>query len=102
MIAATVVGAVATLVAGDTSGLMAGLPATLANLSYTRDMEREADRYAIEQLRRRSIPLAPFATLLERLQQSRGPSAPSAPAYLSTHPDTEERIRAIRAADVRG
>jgi Zn-dependent protease with chaperone function len=102
MIAATVVGAVATLIAGDASGLAAGLPATLANLSYTRDMEREADRYAIDQLRRRSIPLESFASLLQRLQQSRGKGAAAGPAYLSTHPDTDERIRAIRAAADRG
>jgi len=101
IISATVVSAVATLVAGDTSGLFAALPATLANLSYTRAMEREADRYAIESLKARSIALEPFAVLLERLQREHGQTSVGAPAYLSTHPDTVERVRAIRAAQER-
>jgi len=100
IISGTVIGAVSTLIAGDASGLMAGLPATLANLSYSRDMERQADRYAVDLLKRRGIPVGPFATLLERLQASHeAGQSPGWASYLATHPDTAERIVEIRAAE---
>jgi Zn-dependent protease with chaperone function len=99
IISGTVIGAVATLIAGDTSGLMVGLPATLANLSYSRQMEREADRYAVDLLKQKGIPIGAFADLLQRLQSShRAGAAPDWARYLETHPDTEDRIAAIRAA----
>jgi predicted Zn-dependent protease len=99
IIASTVIGAVSTLIAGDASGLMAGLPAALANLSYSRDMERQADRYAMDLLKHKGIPVASFAGFLERLQSAHGvDQAPGWATYLATHPDTADRIAAIRAA----
>lgn len=99
VISSTVVGAVVTLIAGDVSGVMAGLPAALANLSYSRDMEREADAYAIDLLKRKNIPLEPLAALLERLQTAHKGEGPDWARYLKTHPDTADRIAAIRAAE---
>ncbi len=100
IIAGTVVGAVVTVIAGDASGLMAALPAALANLSYSRDMEREADRYAVGELKRRHIPIEPFARMLQRLQGAHGGAdAPAWARYLQTHPDTEDRVAQIRAAE---
>ena len=99
VISSTVVGAVVTLIAGDVSGVMAGLPAALANLSYSRDMEREADAYAIGLLKSRNLPIEPFAALLERLQAAHKGDGPDWARYLKTHPDTEDRIAAIRAAE---
>lgn len=116
MISSTITGAVATLIAGDASGLLTALPATLADLSFSRDMEREADRYAIALLRAHGVPLRPLADLLEQLEQAHDrerrpkgreaadpPDAKRKPAdawpdYLSTHPDTRERVRTIRDA----
>jgi Zn-dependent protease with chaperone function len=104
VITSTVTGAVATLIAGEASGVLTAVPATLADLSYSRDMEREADRYAIELLRANQLPTEPLAQLLERLEQAhtkrtgkreRGSSWTD---YVSTHPDTEERARLIREA----
>ena len=99
LISGTVVGAVATLLAGDTSNVMVALPAVLADLSYSRDMEREADAYAVDRLKLKNIPVGPFADLLERLQsahQARG--SPGWAPYLQTHPATGDRVAAIRAA----
>jgi len=100
IVSGTVVGAVSTLIAGDASGLMAGLPATLASLSYSRDMERQADLYAVDLLKRKGIPVGSFVTLLERLQASHeAGQSPGWASYLATHPDTAERIVEIRAAE---
>jgi predicted Zn-dependent protease len=100
IISSTVVGAVVTLIAGDVSGVTAGLPAALANLSYSRDMEREADLYAVEVLKSKGMPIEPFAQLLQRLQTVHGAGGASGwVRYLQTHPDTEDRIAAIRAAE---
>jgi Zn-dependent protease with chaperone function len=104
LISSTVVGAVATLLAGDASGIATALPATLADLSYSRDMEREADDYAIERLHEAGLPLAPLADLLEKMEaaheertRSRGAGV-RLEGYLSTHPDTAERARKLRSA----
>jgi predicted Zn-dependent protease len=98
IISGTVLGVVSTLIASDASGLMAGLPATLANLSYSRDMERQADQYAVDRLKRKGIPLGSFASLLEQLQSSHAAQVTGWASYLATHPDTADRIAAIRAA----
>jgi Zn-dependent protease with chaperone function len=100
VISSTVVGAVVTLIGGDVSGVTAGLPAALANLSYSRDMEREADSYAIDLLKLRQIPIEPLAELLLRLKNAhQGSEAFGWARYLQTHPVTEDRVAAIRAAE---
>jgi Zn-dependent protease with chaperone function len=99
VVSGTVVGAVVTLIAGDVSGVAVALPAALARLSYSRDMEREADAYAVDLLGRKGIAAGPFADLLQRLQAEHAAgAAPDWTRYLQTHPDTAERIEAIRAA----
>lgn len=125
LISSAVVGAAITLLVGDASGILTALPATLADLTYSRDMEREADRYAIELLLAHGVPLEPLAQLLEAMESAqrfrsenksakknrdasraeRGDepvraesSAPDWTRYLSTHPVTADRVRDIRAA----
>jgi predicted Zn-dependent protease len=71
------------------------LPTLLIQLQYSRRFEREADAYAVAHLARSGIPPDALASMLERLEQSHGGGAP-VPAYLSTHPDTRERVREIR------
>ena len=105
LITSTVTGAVATLLAGDASGIATALPATLADLSYSRGMEREADDYAIERLRAAGLPLAPLADLLEKMEAAHAErnkagkgTGVGVEGYLSTHPDTAERVRKLRSA----
>jgi Zn-dependent protease with chaperone function len=99
VISASVVGAVVTLIAGDVSTVAAALPAVLADLSYSRDMEQEADAYAVDLLKRKGIPVGPFAELLQQMQSGQQTGGePRWAHYLQTHPDTEARIAAIRAA----
>jgi Zn-dependent protease with chaperone function len=107
LISGAIVGAVMTLLTSEASGLLTALPAALADLGYSRDMEREADLFAIDLLKRNGLSTEPLATVLERLEQAHGASndkggknsrAIKVPRYLLTHPHTDERIAAIRAA----
>ncbi|TKB45521.1 M48 family metallopeptidase [Thalassotalea mangrovi] len=82
---------------GDLEGmaeLFSGTALTLLQNKFSRDMEREADQYAIQQLS--SIGASPeaFVEAMTRLQESLGEEK-SQPLveYLSTHPQFEERIQ---------
>ncbi len=103
LIGGTVTGAAATLLVGDASGVLAAIPATLVDLSYSRDMEREADAYAVELLRANGLSPALLADILEKLEAAHGERGAAGSSwvnsYLSTHPDTAERARVIRAAE---
>jgi Zn-dependent protease with chaperone function len=87
-------------ITGDVSGsseLFLGLPVLLTELAYSRQFEREADRYAIGCLRSHGTSLIHFARLMRRIDQKMA-SELKAPGgkwlnYLSTHPMTEERLR---------
>lgn len=87
---------------GDFSALAAGVPAVLSQMQYSREMEREADDYAIAVLRRNRIRPAVFAEMLSRLERQQPPEDAFLPrwlsesmSYLSTHPSTDERIRRL-------
>jgi Zn-dependent protease with chaperone function len=91
-------------ITGDVAGsteLVLGLPVLLTQLSYSRQFEREADRYALACLRTQRIPPQSFARLMRRVEQKhREKNAPPRAAgekslenYFSTHPLTEERLR---------
>lgn len=93
------IGAGAILVAvtgdvGSVTDLAAGLPSLLLQSGYSRDMEREADAYALAWLKAACIPPHRFADLLGRLdKQSSG-----TPSLLGSHPGTAERTRPFRVA----
>lgn len=68
--------------------------------AFSRDMERQADHFAITQLERLGYSSNDFADAIEALQQS-VESAPSETGsswlkYLSTHPSSQERIEHAR------
>ncbi len=87
-------------VTGDASSVVAVLPTVLVQLGYSRDFEREADRFALELMGRKGIEPQRFADILTRLdgehreRQSRDRDTDIL-AYLSTHPPTEERVAAF-------
>ncbi len=92
-------------VTGDVSGtsqVFLGLPVMLTELAYSRDFELEADRYALDYLQSHQIPPRRFSDLMRRLQQKKRPDDPDMEGrwsnYLSTHPDTEERLRRFEEA----
>jgi hypothetical protein len=81
------------------SSLAAAAPTLLIDAKYSRDFEREADAAALRYLAARNIPPRAYADILRRLQAQldgkKGGEEPSFTNYLSSHPPTEERIRAI-------
>ncbi len=90
-------------ITGDASGtseLFYGMPVILTELAYSRQFEREADHYALAYLREHDIQTVHFARLMRRIEQwqkeKRGTgSSGQWSTYLSTHPSTEERLRAF-------
>lgn len=82
------------ILTGDFSDL-ASHASGLLELSYSRDMEWEADAYAIRMLRANQMSPAVLARALETLRDSSVNATVSAdlPPILSSHPDLDERIR---------
>ena len=86
-------------VTGDiasTTSLAAGAPTLLLHAKYSRDNEREADRYAIEVMRKAGLEPRYFGTLLARMEGKRTRRG-GLPTFLSSHPETEEREALARA-----
>lgn len=86
-------------ITGDISAAsetLAGAPALLMNMAYSRDMENEADDFALQQMHNQAIDSQHFANIMRRLA-GKGSSDDSRTArllrMLSSHPDTAERIR---------
>ncbi|MCL7422248.1 MAG: M48 family metallopeptidase [Methylobacter sp.] len=77
-------------VTGDVDSLASGLPAVLLQLRYSRQMETEADSYALASLRRACVPPHLFADLLSRLEQEAGALIPE---IVSSHPDNQARVQ---------
>ena len=86
---------------GDFSAVAAGVPAVLTQMQYSRAMELDADDYAVAQLRRQGRSPVSFIDALVTLEKQ-APDESSTPrwlrttmSYLSTHPDTAERIERL-------
>jgi len=95
---------------GDVSGgtLAATVPAVFLYTGYARDLERDADAFAFDLLRRTGRSPLLLASALQRLQDDvdrRRPkdalARPSRTGYLASHPLTGERIEAAERAAVR-
>lgn len=82
--------------AGTISELAQGLPAVLLDSGYSRAFEREADRYACEALARLGRDPSALADALQRLAEEH-PEAVAVHAWVASHPETDERIAAIRS-----
>lgn len=89
---------------GDVSSLLATAPTALIQAGYSRGMEREADDFAASMLRDQGRSPALLADMLEKLVQAHGRTAKEAAtgpsAWLSSHPDTAERIARLRSAEI--
>ena len=90
------------LMLGDATGssLAVSVPATLLSNGFSRDHEREADQYAFALLKRHGKSPKDFASLMSRLMKAQGmdDAEGGVIGYLSTHPPSEERVRAAEAA----
>lgn len=77
---------------GDLSALVAQHGGQLAGLSYSRQLELEADENGMKLMKKSGIPLRGIPALFEKMSATaKGES--SVPNFLSTHPAMEERIR---------
>lgn len=88
---------------GDFSAVAAGLPAVLSQMAYSQEMELDADAYAVQVLQRRQLPVGHMIDVLTELEAAQGSDAKvprwmrQSLGYLSTHPETGERIRRLEA-----
>lgn len=69
---------------------------TLTSTAYDRELEREADKLAVEYMITAEIDPDGLAQFLEKLDQLQD-SGINIPTWISTHPDNLERIESIRA-----
>ena len=97
-------------VVGDIESLdmVMGIPALLADLSYSRDFEREADLFALQQMHSNDLDLDAFGTMMlllsatdegqEEMQEKDKASEYDFGAlegFLSTHPRSEDRAAMV-------
>ncbi|WP_130471912.1 M48 family metallopeptidase [Candidatus Magnetaquicoccus inordinatus] len=85
------------LLLGDTSTLASltiALPSLLLNQAYAREFEEEADSFAARLLEKTGRSAHLLANALQTLEQTRPQH--KLPAYLSSHPPTEQRIHSLR------
>lgn len=115
LIQSSAIGATAALLFGDVSSILAGVPATMLTLRYSRDYERDADHYAARMLLENGRSVGAFADVLQALEDSHGGTRPAdhaakdtakgdasnddASAFFSSHPLTRERIDTLRRFD---
>jgi len=86
--------AVAGTVIGDFSQMAATSVATLQGLRHQRDAEREADAFGARFSAALALPPAVTQSVWRKLQaEEKEHGADDLPAWLSTHPSTEERLR---------
>jgi Zn-dependent protease with chaperone function len=112
LIQSSAIGATAALLFGDVSSILAGVPAAMLTLRYSRDYERDADRYAARMLQENGLSVGAFADVLQALEDTHGGTRKAgadkkrdaardddASAFFSSHPLTRERIETLRRFD---
>jgi len=77
--------AIGAAVAGQAAGIQ-------HQLNYSRDFEREADRFGVRLLERSGFDIRGMSAFFERLQKYGRLYENNAPGYLRTHPLTTERL----------
>ena len=102
-----------TLLSGDMTGVsevLASVPGLLAHSAFSRDLEREADGFALAALEQHGLNPSLLAVALERLAAADGQATRAEPtraeparvrdwqAYVATHPGIPERAARARAA----
>ncbi|REF02816.1 peptidase M48-like protein [Cupriavidus plantarum] len=116
VIQASAIGAAAVYVFGDFSTILAGVPAAMLTMRYSREHEREADAFAIDVLRANRLPVTALADVLQQLEDAHARRSGKAKQaengvetgaekkndegsdFFASHPLTSERIEAIREA----
>ncbi len=79
---------------GDPTAITALLLLELGNLSFSRDLEAQADTGGLETLRKAGVSPDGMASFFRKLSADGGGSGPS---WISTHPSIKERVATIEA-----
>jgi Zn-dependent protease with chaperone function len=82
----TAVSAMIALWFGDVSNIILAVPTALASLKYSRDIETEADDFAVTAMGQANISTKPLAELFDKLPKD-------IKGLPSSHPVTDERIK---------
>ena len=77
--------------------IAAGVVATGAMMRYSRDAEREADGFAVQEMYDAGIHPEGLATFFEKLQQLQKRQPSQLEQFFSTHPLSRERVSNVRA-----
>jgi Zn-dependent protease with chaperone function len=103
-----VLGVFSSVLLGDFSTLLAGVPVWIGQASYSRDAERAADAAAVQILQSARLSPRLMVTLFERLNEQRKSeqahtTTPNKPAHwlglgFASHPTDAERIRFFESA----
>jgi Zn-dependent protease with chaperone function len=94
---------VVAMILGDLEGaaeLFLGAGTSLLQNAFSRDMEREADDFAIARLQRLGIPSTAFADAIREVSgngERESSRFTGLTKYLSSHPGAEDRIREAKA-----
>ncbi|QSX37591.1 M48 family metallopeptidase [Shewanella sedimentimangrovi] len=100
MVQSTLLSVVVAVVVGDGSGVtdfLSGAAVLGLTLGYSRDNEREADAFAATQLDGFEWGRSPMLSLYQKLMTEEHGLA--LPAWLSTHPDLQERLQTLGQAN---
>ena len=111
LVQATVLAAVTSVVLGDFSTLLAGVPLLLGQASYSRDAEKEADAEAVRILKAAGISPGVMLTLFEKLAAENKPAASDGKDFanataqsswlgiaFASHPSDADRITYFKQA----
>ncbi len=93
----------------DTVDFLTGFPTLILDLSYSRDFEREADNFALEQMHRFDMSVDHFAVVMRRLEtrmnqnydeaieieEEKSQQTKSIADFFSTHPTTDDRVALV-------
>jgi Zn-dependent protease with chaperone function len=100
IIQSSVMSILVTWYVGDVSGLAAAAPTALLDAKYSRDLESEADLFAVDTLAINGMSVGFLIDILQRLERTRGGDGlagfAAATAYLSSHPATPDRLAQLR------
>ena len=82
------------VVLGDVSTMTAVIAHQAGAMYFSRDLEDEADRLGLQALTRAKIAPHGMVSFFQKLEKEQGGNAP---AWISSHPQTSERIQTIQS-----
>lgn len=92
--ASQLLGAVLSLAGVPMGGTVANVATTAVATTYTRDEERDADRYGMEYAKHAGFSPYGAVRLWERMEERS--TGPNPLAFLSTHPQSAERLETMK------